>query len=500
MKKLALALVLLLVAAPSVLGQSVGASQVRKKTNGGLTADSANALAVGIYRGASAPASPVTGQLWQDTTTTPAAWKTWSGTAWEAAPSAAGLTQADLSSFPASPSDGQILWIRSLRRAVIYDATAATWFYIDAQGRPAQADYSLETAGYSSAFLTGPGATTGSVTAGGSVTIGTHVCATNFFSSTGGDTLVGTSTATLTATSGQQTLSLTIPTGGAGTRGRRVWCSKAGTATPLFLINTTDDNTTTAVSVAIADTSFSPLTPPGIDYSAPIPSGWSVWLPAASYGGCGSTGSALLCAALTQANNAAGDSNVRLLYGLTPSTAAWRATWKVSRLDRGWTGNTGTGGSNPLYLPVVALATSASVAAPSMWAGVLYGNSSGPIPLTPTATTGFGSMRRPAGAAWATVSQGASSSPPIVGTPFWVSVRGWQEGSVWVYQPYGSQNGADWRPMMNATASITATSCNQALCSADEMTFVGFSLERGMSTSALNGVILEVKEFTFKTE
>ena len=73
MKKLIVALVLAFLLPPaSALGQSVGASQIRKKADAGLVADGANALAVGVYRGTSAPASPVTGQLWLDTTTTPA--------------------------------------------------------------------------------------------------------------------------------------------------------------------------------------------------------------------------------------------------------------------------------------------------------------------------------------------------------------------------------------------------------------------------------------------
>ena len=105
MKRLALLLALLL-AAPSALGQSVGASQIRKKANAGLVADAANALAVGIYRGTTAPASPVTGQAWLDTTATPAILRTWNGSAWEAPPSATAVTPADFSALPATPRPG----------------------------------------------------------------------------------------------------------------------------------------------------------------------------------------------------------------------------------------------------------------------------------------------------------------------------------------------------------------------------------------------------------
>jgi hypothetical protein len=505
MKKLIAALSLLalvLLVAASALGQSVGASQIRRKADGGLVADAANALTVGITRSGTAPTSPVSGQLWLDTSAAPAILKTWNGSTWEIPPNGSALTQATMASLPGSPSDGQIVWISSLRRAVVWDATAARWYYLDASGREAQADYSLEGAGYSSSFLAAPGATTGSVSAGGSVTVGTHVCATTFYNSTGGETTPGTETSVLTTTGGQQTLALAIPTGGTGTRGRRVWCSKANTASPLLLIGTVDDNTTTSFNVTIADGSYGTASAPDVDYSAPIPAGWSVFLDDATLGGCGSTGSSLLCAAHVFDTIAAGSAGPRLFYGVVGSPPNWSVSFKVARFDRGFTGNAAATGDGYQQPPVVVLSNSNVVAAASMWAGAFYGYTSGSaIPPNPVKPLGIGYHRRLSGAAWTnTPSNQTGPWPLLSGVPFYVHVGAGTDGGNFLYSPQISQDGRRWKPFMYTTFSSSATPCSNSLCATDEMSFVGIALERVYNTTFPSGTVFEIKEFLYQTE
>ena len=113
MKKFLLS-ILFLFAFPA-LSQAVDSSQMKLGTNGGLVGDAANALWVGVYRAASAPSSPVTGALWCDTTLSPCTLKQYTGSVWVAPQvNAAITTQADTSSFPGSPVDGQIFYSAGL--------------------------------------------------------------------------------------------------------------------------------------------------------------------------------------------------------------------------------------------------------------------------------------------------------------------------------------------------------------------------------------------------
>ena len=115
-------LALALLAALPAFGQSINSDQVKKKTDGGLTGDSAKALTVAIARSTSAPASPVTGQLWCDTTATPCTLKQWDGAAWSAPiVNAAITTQSDVTSFPGSPVDGQLFFSKSPYALYVYD-------------------------------------------------------------------------------------------------------------------------------------------------------------------------------------------------------------------------------------------------------------------------------------------------------------------------------------------------------------------------------------------
>lgn len=439
-----LVFVVLLLAAQA-FGQSVTASQIKKKTDGGLTADSSNALAVGVYRGTSAPASPVTGQLWCDTTTTPATWKAYNGSTWEAAPSAAGLTQADLSSFPANPTDGQLLWVRSLKRLLIYDATAAAWYYMNEPGKKASTTYSLETAGYSSAFLTAPDSAPTLAVGTGTSTAGSHVCAATFFNATGGETLPGPSSSPVTTTAAQAIGISSIPTGGDGVVGRRVYCSKAGTSTPLFLVATIADNSTTTATATGADSTH-PVTAPDVDFSAPIPSGWTVRRPGGdspTYGGCGSTGTSLLCSTVAFAPNGASHSGVRLGYYVTDESGYWFAKFKIKRVVVGFTG---TSGSYQYSIIFPFVASAIDVDAPLMRGTGGYSGGTAVGAYWVSYTPAFARHTRAAGAAWAWGNASGASQYRLPFTdpaaPLWFG---------WVSEDTGpsarmlvSGNGKDW--------------------------------------------------------
>src|ERR1035441_9791230 len=107
MKKL-LAPFALLIALP-LFGQA-NTDQIKFQTNGGLAADTNKALVAAIYRGTSAPGGPLSaGMLWLDTTLTPPILKEYTGSVWNIPLTPASVvTQADTTSFPGTPTDGQI--------------------------------------------------------------------------------------------------------------------------------------------------------------------------------------------------------------------------------------------------------------------------------------------------------------------------------------------------------------------------------------------------------
>jgi hypothetical protein len=485
MKKLALLLSLLLailLAAPSLNAQSVGASQIKKKTNAGLVADSANALAVGVYRGATAPASPVAGQLWFDTTTTPATLKTWNGSAWESPPSATAVTLADFSSLPATPSDGQIVWASSLKRAVVYDASASKWYYLDQSGREAVADYSLDAA-ITSDFLT-PAAVTGTVAAGGSVTIGTHVCAMTYYNATGGDTMPGAATATLTASSGQQTLSLSFPATVTGASGKRVWCSKAGQTTPLWLVATIDDTTTATYDVTVADGSFNDDTSPDVDFSASVPAGWTVQSMGRSYGGCGSTGTSLLCATYVHVGSlGANQLGVRLTYEVTGAPSGWRAQFRLARATRGF--NLATGNAYAMIVGGYVAGDNSTASNTARYALGPRINSADTV--IPYGIAGWiDQQSRAVSADWTSTGVPLPAQYRLTfATPMWFSVDGWSTGSVYGGRLSASTNARDWT---HGTPWSIAT----------EMKHVGTAHE-STSTAVIGSLVTEIDQFTVQS-
>lgn len=482
MKKLAallFALLVVLVVAAEALGQSVGASQIKKKVDGGVVADSANALAIGVKRGTTAPASPVTGQLWLDTATAPATMKSWNGSTWEVSPTAAALVHTTWGSLPGSPTDGQIVWASTLKRAIVYDATAGKWYYLDNSGREAIPNYSLDAV-YPTDFLA-TATTTGSVAAGGSVTVGTHVCATTFYNATGGETTPGASTGTLTASSGNQTLSLGVPTGGSGTVGRRVYCSKTGTEAPLFRVTTIADNTTTTYSVTVADASFAD-TAPDTDFSASLPSGWSFNFASPTDGGCGSTGTSLLCATYAGwGATSASFFGVRLTYEVSGPTSGWRARYRLKRASPGFFGSTENAGYG---VTVAYVSGSPSVAAttPARSIGTYIGTGTGLLPLGTAGTLNV--FTRAASAAWANGNAVPLQYQITFQSPLFFEVAGYLASGTYYGRISVSSDGVNW---------TTGTTWGLA----DELRHVGIAQEQVSGASTyLNAAVYEIDQFT----
>lgn len=102
-----------------------------------------------------------------------------------------------------------------------------------------------------------PAAPTAAVAAGGAVDAGAHTYAVTFVDAAGGETVAG-ATVVATTAGGNLTVNLTaIPTGATGTTSRKIYRSKAGTTTPLFLVTTLANNTATTYSDTATDASLS---------------------------------------------------------------------------------------------------------------------------------------------------------------------------------------------------------------------------------------------------
>jgi hypothetical protein len=120
----------------------------------------------------------------------------------------------------------------------------------------------FKTNQYNRAISAAPGAPTLAIAAGGLVDVGAHTYAITFVAADGGETVAGT-TAAITTTAGNQAVQLTaIPTGSTGTVSRNVYRSKVGTTSPLYLVTTLADNTTTTYNDSVADSTLPTTTSP----------------------------------------------------------------------------------------------------------------------------------------------------------------------------------------------------------------------------------------------
>ena len=109
-----------------------------------------------------------------------------------------------------------------------------------------------------------PGAPTTALvtTSAGLCTNGAHTCAITYVTELG-ETLIGTAGTARTVDSTHNKIALTnIPVNASGmATARRVYMSKAGTTSPLYLVGEIADNTTTAYTVDIADADLTVASP-----------------------------------------------------------------------------------------------------------------------------------------------------------------------------------------------------------------------------------------------
>lgn len=326
------ALALLLLLSGPVFGQAVDSSQMKLKTNGGLTGDTASALAVGIYRATSAPSSPVTGQLWCDTTLSPCTLKQWDSSAWIAPQvNAAITTQADTSSFPGSPVDGQIFYSKTPRALWVYDSTAAAWTAIGYTSFQSGANI-LDT--YNGTLVSTVGAATAATSGtAGSLSAGTYSYKITCRTASGGETTGGTASNTITSLVSKSADLSSIPTcSGGTTTNRNVYRTKVNLAAtgPWYWVGNIADNSTTTFHDGLADSSAVGLAP-DVNFSAPLPGSWTV-LNVGSFtsGGCGGTGGTrgtMVC--YNGANGAPG------LVGTTTDGVNLRASLDISSYSTG---------------------------------------------------------------------------------------------------------------------------------------------------------------------
>ncbi len=105
------------------------------------------------------------------------------------------------------------------------------------------------------AVANSPTAPTLTLASGTSLSMGAYTYGVAFLMGDG-ESRVGATT-TITTTAGNQAVALSaIPTGPAGTWGRRLYRTKVGPAYPLLLLTTINDNTTTTYSDATADSAL----------------------------------------------------------------------------------------------------------------------------------------------------------------------------------------------------------------------------------------------------
>jgi hypothetical protein len=455
MKRYVVSLMMILVA--SLASAQINSGQLKIKTNGGVGGDTAKAIGIQVYRATSAPSSPATGQLWCDTTTSPCQMKTYNGSAWEAYVDVSIPIQDDLTSFPASPSDGQVFFARNPPQLYVYDATNAKWFTTPMPSYQTGANI-IDTFAGSTITAPGSGMTIADGGAGGSMAAGAHSCKVTFSNSTGGETTMSVATASVTFTASHKITYSVIPTGGTGTTQRRIYCSKAAQdlTGPWYWIYTVNDNSTTTVTAdnGLADASLLRLGPQS-NYSAPLNARWTVENKTASTtsGGCGSTGSAMACSSSNSANptfaSATTDPTVRSSVSLASYSAGdytiqYRVkVANVTATDTGavtpciGTARVGTGDTAIAFSICMGYATIG-------WTSPM--GSSNAVPAARTSRSSVGG------------SHGASATAfaPWPRTTTFMWVRWVKKGNYANF--FTSANGRDWNVLLNTVNTVTEAS------------------------------------------
>lgn len=501
-----IALILALLSLPA-FGQAVDSSQVKTKTNGGVTGDASNGLAAAPYRGTSAPSSPVTGQLWCNTSFTPCGLYQYTGSTWQAVLASASVTtQADNSSFPGSPVDGQVFFSKSPYALYIYDATASLWLY---SPLPIERTQGSVTDTYTSPVITKPASAPTVAASGtaGSTSAGNYTYRVTFRNATGGETDAGPVSAVVAPGASKSVDLSSIPTGGTGTTGRVIYRSKANAEVwgPWYWVATITDNSTTTLNDGDADASLL-LQAPTVNFSGAIPGAWTTLnndgVTGAGYasGGCGTTDHGTMgCmtgqgSRTTNALNTQEYQQVRASLDLSGyGRGNYTATWRIvnQTLDGTYPFTT-----NPAIMGMRVGTDDGALRI--IW--FTSGNNSGGACSTATVTVPFTvnnhmttcySERTTPNAA-ASFANESNPFPTVNAFPYWARVVHRFNGYL---QFYLSANGNDWTPLFVCTGANNADAACSLSYPTSRFDHLEFPLV-GYPTSVYSQVFFEYDSFT----
>lgn len=473
----------------------VNSDQIKKKTDGGIQGDSSKALTAAPKVSTTAPASPITGQLWIDTTPASPTCKYWNGSAWTACSTYSTMTtQADISSFPGSPADGQFFWDKSHLTIWVYNSTTSNWCNPFTGACTGSAVSDQFTGSTITAPATAPTLTDGG--AGGNMTSGTHVCAVMYSNSTGGETTAGSSATSAVSITASHKITLTsIPTGGSGTTQRRIYCSKQGTITPRFWVDTVADNSTTSLtSNGIADASMI-VREPDTNYSAAMPSGWGMTNTTAqtTSGGCGATGSALICRGSHSGTSGTAATEVGVIgyRDLTTwTTGNYVIEYRLTRTEGGFAVGSCNGCGHAGGLTV----GTNFAAGPIMESALPISGT-----LTPLSTTQIFSIahrnRSTAGAASAVVNAiGGYAFPRAIAFPIYMRIV--KKGHFFNMY-YASDANKNWVPMDGTTGPSSINPADSTISNGPSSDYDTFILNASATSNTTGGdLVLAIDSFT----
>jgi hypothetical protein len=504
MKKI-LALLALLATFPA-FGQAVNSDQIKKATDGGIVGDSASAVWVAPKRGTSGPSSPVAGALWCDTNTTPCLMKTWNGSSWVIPLSNGSVpVQTDVSSFPVSPSDGQLFYSKSPKALWVYDGTALVWVAIGYTGYQSGANI---TDLYTNAAITAPGALTNTASGtAGSTSAGAYSYKVTFRNSTGGETDGGTVSGNASPGASKSNDLSAIPTGGTGTTSRGIYRSKANqnVTGPWWWVATVNDNVTTTLNDGVADASLF-LQIPEHNYSGALPGSWVGINTSSSTtsGGCGVSASrgTMICRASaslanTMCNTSVATSEARVGARLDISAYAsgnYTVQYRIKQLAL--SGDTNVGVINPNILSFANGTADNSQRVQYAVGATSSGCNIGPNSVTlPFSSSNHPSMlmsQRTVAAAARSVVVAFNTFPEVDALPMWVRII--KKGNTMTVRL--SPDGVNWTPQeICQNANNTTANCGQNAAFGSATTSIEILTSVGNS-SGVEQMWIEIDSFT----
>jgi hypothetical protein len=442
--------------------QVLNTDQIGYQTNGGLSADTNKKLIAAIYRGTSAPGGPLSaGMLWLDTNTTPPILKEYTGSVWNIPLTPASVaTQADTSSFPGAPTDGQIIFSAAPPSLWVYSSTLGAWATF---AMPMVTSAANIRDVYTAAVIATVGApTVGASATAGSLSAGAYKYQVTCRNSTGGETTGGTTSASVSPGSSKSTDLSAIPTCATGGVTRNIYRTKANGTSPFYWVANIADNTTTTLNDGLADASAIVMAP-DVNFSAALPGSWTI-TNLQTKGGCGGTGAtrgSMVCyngtgAAKIQSTTTDGAVPRGNLSIASYSSGNYTMQWRIKQVSQN--GDTYQTYAMP---PLFGMRTGTGDNAISVVVEAGYDGSNVAFTAPPNSSnhpTLYVLGRSTTG--------GSAYGPNVFGNPFpevdawplWVRII--RRGST--VQMYTSANATDWQPYYACTGtSVTNAQCGE---------------------------------------